>query len=187
VKQLGKFWQDAVRNDGVPLPQTLYTSPLARCLETTEYVFAPVMRVHGRPFAPIVKEQIRERFTVHTCDLRRPRSWIEQNYTGYTIENDVTQEDQFAGQKRWETDDEHYARKQEALEQIFSSDKNDFVSLTVHSYAVAAILAVCKGEVFRIREGTSMALLVRGEEHSEHSKPDAGVNKITVTAPVLPN
>lgn len=142
------------------------------------------MKANAKPFQPIVKEQIRERFTVHTCDLRRPRSWIEQNYPGYTIEDNVTEHDQFSGQKRWETDEEHNARKQEALEEIFSQDENEFVSLTVHSFAVMAILAVCKGEVFKIREGTSMAILVRGEKHSASMTETNGID---MAATLIPN
>lgn len=173
-----------MNNDGVPIPQTLYTSPLARCLQTTKYVFSDVVKANAKPFQPIVKEQIRERFTVHTCDLRRPRSWIEENYPGYTIEDNVTEQDQFSGQKRWETDEEHNARKQEALEEIFSQNQHEFVSLTVHSFAIGAILAVCKGEVFKIREGTSMAILVRGEEHST---PASEENRMDVAATLIPN
>lgn len=184
AEDLGEFWRHGVAADGMPIPQTLYTSPLARCLQTTEIVFSRLMRTNGALFCPVVKEQIRERFTVHTCDLRRPRTWIEQNYPGYAIEANVTEEDQFSGQTRWETRDEHNARKQEALEQIFSSDQSEFVSLTVHSFAIEAILEVCNGEVFRVREGTSLALLVRGEECSA---PIAEANGIDVAATLIPN
>ncbi|KAK2594522.1 hypothetical protein QQS21_007741 [Conoideocrella luteorostrata] len=167
VKDLGRFWVNAARYDSVPIPQTLYTSPLARCLQTTDYVFSELVKANNRPFHPIVKEELRERFTVHTCDLRRPRSWIEKNFSGYRLEDNVTEEDQFSGQKRWETDHEHIARKQQALEDIFSSDTNEIISLTVHSFAIAAILEVCHGEKFKVREGTSLAMLVRGEFVSE--------------------
>lgn len=163
VKDLGQFWLKAVQNDGLPLPQTLYTSPLARCLQTTDHVFSALIKLNHAPFQPIVKELIRERFTLHTCDLRRPRSWIEKHYPGYRVEEDVTERDEFFGQNRRETDQEHYARKQKALEDVFSTDRNDFISLTVHSLAITAILHVCNGETFKVREGTSLALLVKGE------------------------
>ncbi|KAG5978888.1 hypothetical protein E4U55_005815 [Claviceps digitariae] len=163
VKELGQFWLDAVQNDGLPLPQTLYTSPLARCLQTTDHVFSELMKVNNAPFQPIVKENIRERFSLHTCDFRRPRSWIEKNYPGYTVEDNVTEKDGFSGQTREETDEEHYARKQQALEEIFSTDSNVFISLTVHSVAISAIFQVCHGESFKVREGTSLALLVKGQ------------------------
>lgn len=124
------------------------------------------MKTHGKPFKPIVKEKIRERFTVHTCDLRRPKSWVAESYPGYIIEETMTEEDPFEGQTRWETDEEHYARKQAALEEIFSSDANEFISLTVHSWAIGAIMAVCNVPEFKTREGTSIALLVKGERVS---------------------
>ncbi|KAG5930119.1 hypothetical protein E4U42_002855 [Claviceps africana] len=163
VKELGQFWLDAVQNAGLPLPQSLYTSPLARCLQTTDHVFSELFKVNHAPFQPIVKEHIRERFSLHTCDFRRPRSWIENNYPGYVVEDNVTERDGFSGQTRAETDEEHYARKQKALAEIFSTDSNVFISLTVHSFAISAILQVCHGESFKVREGTSLALLVKGE------------------------
>ncbi|KAG6004282.1 hypothetical protein E4U43_000766 [Claviceps pusilla] len=167
VKELGQFWLDAVQNDGLPIPQTLYTSPLARRLQTTDHVFSRPMEVHRPPFQPIVKEHLRERFTMHICDLRRPRSWIEKNYPGYKIEDNVTERDALSCQTREETDEEHCARKQQALEEVFSTDNNNnnniSISLTIHSFAISAILRVCHGEPFKVREGTSLALLVRGE------------------------
>ncbi|KAG6039995.1 hypothetical protein E4U41_001717 [Claviceps citrina] len=163
VKDLGEFWLKAVLDDGVPLPQSLYTSPLARCLQTTDHVFSGLMKANDAPFQPVVKEHIRERYTGHTCDLRRPRSWIEKHYPGYRIEENVTERDGFSGRSWRETDEEHYARKQQALEEIFSTDRHEFISLTVHSYAIAAILHVCGGESFKVREGTTLAVLVKGE------------------------
>lgn len=163
AKQLGRFWFSAVAHDGVPLPRTIYTSPLARCLQTTEYVFSPLADEHQKPFRPIIKENLRERRTLHTCDLRRGRSWIQTNYPGYVLENSVAEEDPFSGQTRPETAREHRARKQRVLEEIFSSDENQVVALTVHSYAIAAILEVCGGDRVRVKEGTCLALLVRGE------------------------
>ncbi|KAG5932125.1 hypothetical protein E4U53_001465 [Claviceps sorghi] len=125
-----------------------------------EHVFSGLFRVNHAPFQPIFKEQIRERFSLHTCDFRRPRSWIDKNYPGYVVEDNVTERDGFSGQTRAETDGWHYARKRQALEDIFSTDSNVLISLTVHSFAISTILQVYHGESFKVREGTS---LVKGE------------------------
>ncbi|KAG6005763.1 hypothetical protein E4U21_007714 [Claviceps maximensis] len=122
-----------VRNDGLSLPQTIYTSPLARCLQTTDHVFSGLMKANHASFQPIVKEHLRERFLLHTCDFRRPRSWIEKKTPSYIVEDNVTERDGFSGQTRGETPEEHYARKQQALEEIFSTEDNVFISLTIHS------------------------------------------------------
>lgn len=123
------------------------------------------MARHGRPFRPVVKEKLRERYTMHTCDNRRTRTWIRENWPGYAVEPeaDLPEEDPFRGLGRSETDAEHVARKQAALEDVFSTDGGAFVSLTVHSYAIRAILMACGAAPFKVREGVSMAMLVRGE------------------------
>ncbi|KAH6975968.1 histidine phosphatase superfamily [Ilyonectria sp. MPI-CAGE-AT-0026] len=167
ARDLNTFWTDLIATDGAPLPQTLFTSPLARCLQTTEYIFGPLMVAHTRPFQPIVKELLRERITLHTCDLRRPASWIRENYPAYELEDGFAEADSFGRDGHAETDDEHVARKQAALEDIWSRECGDVVSLTVHSYAIRAIQAACGGKTCRTREGTSIAILVKGERSAD--------------------
>ncbi|KAK7431823.1 hypothetical protein QQZ08_001764 [Neonectria magnoliae] len=165
---LNTFWTNLIATDGAPLPQTLFTSPLARCLQTTQYIFGPLMEAHQRPFRPIVKELIRERMTLHTCDFRRPASWIRENYPAYALEPGFAEEDTFGRDGHAETDAEHVARKQKALEEVWDEDGcGAVVSLTVHSYAIRAIQEACGGRTCLTREGTSMAILVRGERSLE--------------------
>ncbi|KAH6893498.1 histidine phosphatase superfamily [Thelonectria olida] len=160
---LSAFWLNLVAKDGAPLPQTLYTSPLARCLQTSDLVFKPLMQAHSQPFNPKVKDLLRERMTLHTCDFRRPGSWIRENWPEYTLEDGFVEVDTFGRDGHFETDEEHKARKQKALEQIWNDVNGEFLSLTVHSYAIRAIQEACGGRPCRTREGTSLGILVRGE------------------------
>lgn len=164
AETLGQFWSDAVSNEMIPLHGPIYTSPLARCLETTRLVFAKIFEERRAQFRPIVKELLREMLTDHTCDRRSTRSWIEEKYPNYVIEPGFSEEDKLWTGGRWETMDEHTARKQRVLEDIFSTDEHTFVGLTVHSYAISAILRVVGLTEFRVREGSSIALLVRAEK-----------------------
>ena len=173
VQDLGKLWIEIIDKLGVPLPEALYTSPLARTLQTTEYVFAPLTARHGQPFRPVVKEKLRERWTMHTCDCRRTRTWIQENWPRYAIEAALAEEDPFPAMRRTETEEEHVARKQAVLEDIFSTDESAFVSLTVHRYAIEAILTACNAAVFKVREGVSLAMLVRGERLDDVSTSTA--------------
>lgn len=125
------------------------------------------MQDHGQPFRPQIKEKLRERMTQHTCDFRRPAAWIRQTWPAYELEEGFDEEDQFGKDGRVETDDEHTARKQAALEDIFEADAGEFLSLTVHSYAIRAIQDACRARMVKTREGTSLALLVRGERLPE--------------------
>ncbi|TIC97294.1 putative phosphoglycerate mutase [Colletotrichum higginsianum] len=163
AKDLSAFWADATTTQKVPFPESFYTSPLRRCLETSRLVFGGLVEERGQEFRPLVKEGLRERMTDHTCDKRSPKEWIESAYPRYFIEPGFTEEDQLWKADRFETTEEHLARKRQVLNEIFSTDASQFVSLTVHSYAIAAILGVGGQEEFRVREGSTIALLVRGD------------------------
>jgi broad specificity phosphatase PhoE len=93
VKSLGRFWSDAAENDMISLPGTIYTSPLARTLETTRLGFANVMEHHGAHFQPIVKELLRERLTDHTCDRRSTLGRIKRHYPSDIIERGFSKND----------------------------------------------------------------------------------------------
>lgn len=115
-------------------------------------------------FRPVIKESLRELLTDHTCDRRSTRSWIENNYPDYVLEPGFSEEDILWTGGRWETREEHTLRKQAVLEDIFSTDENNFISLTVHSYAISAILRVLGLPEFRVREGSSIALFVKADK-----------------------
>ncbi|KAE8150930.1 histidine phosphatase superfamily [Aspergillus avenaceus] len=163
ARELSDFWGNAVNTDKVPLPDTFYTSPLARCLETSKLVFTRLAEDAGKQFRPVVKELLRERLADHTCDKRSTRTWITDHYPLYIIEPGFSEDDVLWKPDRYESIEEHVARKQRVLEDIFSTDPGHFISLTVHSYAISAILRTCGAEEFRVREGSTIALLVRGE------------------------
>ncbi|KAE9576551.1 hypothetical protein CGMCC3_g7407 [Colletotrichum fructicola] len=163
ARDLGAFWKAATAAEGVPFSESFYTSPLRRCLETSKLVFGDLVEGRGQEFRPVIKEGLRERMTDHTCDKRSSKTWIEGAYPKYIIEPGFTEEDQLWKADQFETTESHVARKQQVLNEIFSTDPSQFVSLTVHSYAIAAILRVGGQEEFRVREGSSIAVLVRGE------------------------
>lgn len=164
ANKLATFWTQDAKIDGTPLPQTVYSSPLARCLETTRLVYGPVMDQQHSELHPIVKEALRERLTNHTCDKRSSRSWIEKNYPDFIIEEGFTENDNlWKANEPPETEAQHIARKRLLLEDIFEHDDSQFISLTMHSYAVSAILAVVGYPKFRVGEGVLVPLFVRAE------------------------
>ncbi|OOF90231.1 hypothetical protein ASPCADRAFT_157182 [Aspergillus carbonarius ITEM 5010] len=161
--ELARFWETVALEQKIPLPEMIYTSPLARCLHTTELMFFDAFQKTGRRFAPLVKEGLRERLTDHTCDKRGTLTWINQAYPGFLIEDGFSEEDRLWSPFLSETTEEHVARKQRVLEEIFQRDPNNIIALTVHAYAIGAILRACGAEEFVVREGSTIALLVRGE------------------------
>jgi hypothetical protein len=112
----------------------------------------------------MVKEYLRERLTIHTCDRRSSRSWIEQQYPRYIIENGFEENDTLWDAEVPETPEKHVARKQSLLEDIFDTDDSQFISLTTHSYAVSAILEAVGAPHFRVGEGVMVPLFIRAEK-----------------------
>ncbi|KAI1876927.1 uncharacterized protein JN550_000999 [Neoarthrinium moseri] len=164
AQRLAQFWIDGVQNDDMPLPGTLYTSPLARCLETTRLVYAPVFKSQQRSLQPVVKELLRERLTGHTCDKRSTRSWIAKAFPECQIEPGFAESDSLWRADYLETPEDHVARKRELLEEIFSNDDSPFISLTTHSYAISAILKVVGAPKFRVAEAAMVPLFIKAEK-----------------------
>jgi broad specificity phosphatase PhoE len=160
---LGAQFAAGIEENGFPLPDAIYTSPLARCLQTTKLVFKDVMLGHGREFKPTVKELLRERLTGHTCDRRRSKTWIRETYPEYEIEPTFEESDRLWSLEEIESNEEHVARKQTLLEDIFRSESGMLVALVTHSYAISAVLEAIGAEHFRVAESGMVALLVRAE------------------------
>ncbi|ORY66139.1 histidine phosphatase superfamily [Pseudomassariella vexata] len=159
---VASLWLDGAK-EGMPLPGTIYSSPLARCLEMTKLVYTPVLAEHQRPFQPVVKELLRERLTAHTCDRRSSRTWIKQNYPQYLLK-DLEETDTLWSADKVETAEEHASRKLRLFEDIFAQDTSLFISLTTHSYAITGVLAVIGAEKFRVTEGTMFPLFVKASK-----------------------
>lgn len=158
--QLSSLWAEILAH-GAPFPTALYSSPLTRCLQTSRLVFAPLCAARGLPYQPTVKELLRERMTDHTCDRRSSRTYIAGAFPEARIEDGFTETDELWRSDRWEPMHEHLARKQAVLEDIFDNATGSVVSLAMHSMAVAVTMRVCGMEEYRVREGTSHALLVK--------------------------
>ena len=59
IKQAQKahdFWAERIANANIPVPETYYTSPLTRCLETAKITFSNLTLPSRYPFIPEVKE-----------------------------------------------------------------------------------------------------------------------------------
>ncbi|KAI0014165.1 phosphoglycerate mutase-like protein [Xylariaceae sp. FL0662B] len=157
AKDLAKLWDQSNRN-ALPLPETVYTSPLARGLETTRLVFQNAM---GEDFRPIIKDGLKERLTGRPCDRRSPRSWIEENYPNYEFEQGFPELDTNWEIRSSETVEDHEARIQKLFEDIFTYDKSTIISFTTHSYTLTAILKIIKHDDFWLAEGAVAPLFVK--------------------------
>jgi hypothetical protein len=93
-----------------------------------------------------VKELFRETIGEHTCDRRRSKTFIHENYPTYTFEAGFAENDPLWDPNTRETDSAQDARLKTVLDDVFSHDSNTFISITSHSGAISSIL---RGKISR--------------------------------------
>ena len=108
----------------------------------------------------MIKEKLRERLGVHTCDQRSSRSWIAENYPSFSMEPGFAEEDLLWSLDRRETIEEHAVRSAELLDDIFDGDYGDYVVLGAHQGAIMALFAATGWKKVPVAAGTVYPLLV---------------------------
>jgi broad specificity phosphatase PhoE len=168
--EISSLWSSA---STVPPPQSIYTSPLRRCLQTTTLGFSPLL-TQTPPITPTIKENLRERLGVHTCDQRSPKSWITSNYPNFRVEANFTEEDELWKTDYRETIDEHIVRSQEVLRNIFENDRSQVVALVGHSGMSMAVFGAVGWPKVPMAAGAVYPLLVCGEWLEEEDEVEEG-------------
>ena len=147
-------------------PDSYYSSPLRRCLQTFRYEWEQKVEVEAAIGNPIpesidvlVKEKLRETIGVHTCDWRQDKSktvqdccQIKELYPGCKInfdyEEGFAEKDPLYSSEHRESDDEIDVRIKQALEEIWTREnkkngQNDkVISLTCHEGVIRSCLRV---------------------------------------------
>ena len=134
------FWKTEIATQKIPTPQSYYTSPLTRCLQTANYTFTGLDLPSQYPFIPEVKELFREGISGHTCDRRGSKTYIHDSFPSYRIEPGFSEDDQLWEALHGETMVDQAIRSKTVLDQVFSKDRNTFISVTSHSGEIASIL-----------------------------------------------
>lgn len=134
------FWASEIMHQRIPTPQNYYTSPLTRCLATANITFRGLDLPSRHPFVPTVKELLREGLTGHTCDRRGTKSYIQSAYPNYKIEPGFAEADHLWQAYHSETQVDQDIRSKTVLDDIFSNDRETYISITSHSGEIASIL-----------------------------------------------
>ncbi|PIA89057.1 hypothetical protein CB0940_07286 [Cercospora beticola] len=158
AQDLRSFWLHASQVDKVPLPQTIYSSPLIRALQTTSLAFQDIPELK---FKPIIKESLREITGVHTCDKRSSKSSIEAEFPEYQVESEMTEEDTRWKVDRRETLTERVEVINDFLAKVFSEDPSTFVSLTTHSGAIRALYQAIGHPDVWVAAGAVVPIVIR--------------------------
>lgn len=161
-----------VQEQSFPLPDVVYTSPLSRCLETTEKVYQKVFTSQegkDRKFQPRVKDTLREKLNGDACNYYgKMNDSLNARSCNFAFEYGLVPVDSYKGdikgaekggfvESNWALAE----RMKGVLIDIFNDDEEaSVVSLTTHSYSIGALTKVIKCE-YRLDEGDIAAFLVK--------------------------
>ncbi|KAI0386764.1 phosphoglycerate mutase-like protein [Hypomontagnella monticulosa] len=162
AKALDIFWQGRI--ESIAPPQQHYTSPLTRCLQTTSYAYKSFTAWTGQPLRPIIREGLRERMGVHTCDRRSTRTWIKSKYPTFHVGREVTETDQLWKPDQRETMRQVEGRVQQVLDGIFSNDNSTVISITAHSGLIRALYTVIGHREVWVQAGAMVPILIRARK-----------------------
>jgi broad specificity phosphatase PhoE len=143
------FWAHLIKDEKITTPESYYTSPLYRCLDTARLTFTGLDLPKKKPFVPTIKEDLREGVSAHTCDRRSTKSYIKKNFPAFKFEKNFPEHDPYWTEFFAEPREDQDARSSSALDDIFWNDENTYVSITSHSGEIASLL---RGESSRFPE-----------------------------------
>ncbi|KUJ06823.1 phosphoglycerate mutase-like protein [Mollisia scopiformis] len=163
AQKANAFWASRIALQKIPVPETYYTSPLTRCLQTSNITFYGLDLPSRQPFIPTVKELFREGISGHTCDRRGTRTYIQDAYPGYKIEAGFSEDDLLWKPLMGEVPTDEDVRSKRVLDDVFAGDDSTYISITSHSGEIASILRVLGHQPFSLSTGAVIPVLVKAE------------------------
>ncbi|KAH8808855.1 histidine phosphatase superfamily [Xylogone sp. PMI_703] len=167
------FWAQQIKEQKIHTPDSYYTSPLTRCLETANITFGALDLPDRHPFIPTVKELLREGISGHTCDRRSNKTYIHDNFPTYEIEAGFSEQDLLWKPLVGETSVDQDIRSKKVLDDIFSTDSNTWVSITSHSGEIGSMLRVLGHRSFSLVTGAVIPVLIKAETIKGTAAPTA--------------
>ncbi|KAG9229379.1 histidine phosphatase superfamily [Amylocarpus encephaloides] len=140
AEKAANYWASRITLQKIPLPESYYTSPLTRCLETASLTFSKLPLPRKQPFIPTVKEFFREGISGHTCDRRSSKTYIHNSFPTYKFERGFSEQDLLFEEDFAEQSIDQDIRSKIVLDDVFGSDENTWLSVTSHSGEIASLL-----------------------------------------------
>jgi len=157
------FWSTLITTQKIPVPESYYTSPLTRCLDTCNLTFSSLPLPSTHPFIPVIKELFREAIGVHTCDRRSSKTFIRDRYPEWKFEEGFKEDDPLWSATERETDAAMDERSRRVLDGVFEEDGNTWVSVSSHSGEIGSILRVVGHIPFSLGTGQVIPVLVKAD------------------------
>lgn len=157
------FWRHEIEQQKIETPQSFYTSPLDRCLSTAQLTFSNLPLPRQYSFKPVVKELLREGISIHTCDRRSSRQYIQGAYPHFAFESTFQDTDHLWNGITAETSSAQDYRSKVVLDDIFSHDASSIISITSHSGEAASLLRVLGHQPFSLVTGAIIPVFVEVE------------------------
>ncbi|KAK3387762.1 histidine phosphatase superfamily [Podospora didyma] len=161
------FWRDSASALKLPLSRRHYASPLTRCLQTCDMAFSGLTLPSGEEapaFKPIIKELVRERLGIHTCDRRSTRTYIQEHFPRFAFEDGFSEQDELWSPDVRETLEEHAVRVESFLNELFMNDTEPIISLTAHSGTILALYEATGHPAVHVAPGAIVPILIRAEK-----------------------
>ncbi|OAX85530.1 hypothetical protein ACJ72_00068 [Emergomyces africanus] len=156
-------WAEQIENH-IPFPQSYYSSPLDRCLQTANLTFNDLPLPPDRPFKPVVKEVSPSR-NLRNPHLRPPLPNNSHNkiLPHFTLESNFALTDPLWNPDLRESNSARAVRLRQLLDDIVRHDNgaSTYISLTAHSGAITSLLEVMGHRAFRLETGGVIPVLVR--------------------------
>jgi len=149
---------------GIPVPQKGYCSPLTRAMRTAVISLdGVILNTHENV---VVVENCRELNGQHTCNKRRSKSYIQDEFPQLGIESGLTEEDELWDANKRESWEDVKRRARHVLEAIFVNDPGPYISITTHAGVIGAALNVMGRSYYALPTGGVLPVVVKGTTRS---------------------
>jgi broad specificity phosphatase PhoE len=176
------FWAHEIDVQKISTPDSFYVSPLSRCLETANVTFHGLPLPASKPFKPVIKELLREGISIHTCDRRSSKAYIQDSFPSYTFEPEFAEQDPCWNGVTAETTSAQAYRSLAVLQDIFGREETGtWVSITSHSGEIASILSVLGHREFSLSTGAVIPVLIKAQRAAANP-PTTSVQPWTASA-----
>ncbi|KAG8829042.1 hypothetical protein FRC17_007181 [Serendipita sp. 399] len=173
---INKMWREELPK-GIPLPESMYTSPFRRAIHTQTISFAGWYYPNGTEagmeitasIPKIVIEELHETSGEHTCDLRNNKTVIQQEYPFLAFENSFVEVDPYWTPDHRETQAEQDVRSRRALDKIITAD-GTYISVTSHSGTMASIFRIIGHKPYPVTPGGVVPVVVKATQRPRETQ-----------------